>query len=129
MPTSRVPASAFSTASSATVVSPSEVAGSEGTVGTGGAVKFSAPVMSPVTLRRQAVRLGTVTQNLVSRILGFEVGPSTPDYLYPPALNGEITRHGVRKPSPTGPAIPSAADGSVVRYSPAVPAGAVTGGT
>src|ERR1700735_4596117 len=64
MPTSRVPASAFSTASSATVVSPSEVAGSDGTVVSGGAVKFSAPVMSPVKLRRQELRFGTSTPNL-----------------------------------------------------------------
>src|ERR1700683_1123988 len=129
MPTSRVPASAFSTASSATLVSPSEGAGREGTGGVGGAVKFSAPVMSPVTARRQALRLGTSTPNLVSMNRSVEVWSSTPEYLYPPALNGEITRHGVRKPSPIGPAIPSAADGSVVRYSPAGPAGAVTGGT
>ena len=35
-----------------------------------------------------------------------------------------MTRHGVRKPRPIGPAMPPALDGSVpVRYSPAVPAG------
>jgi len=129
VPTSSVPASAFSTASSATVVSPSEVAGSVGTAVVGAAVKLSAPVKSPVTPRRQALRFGTVTPNLVSISLSVEVASSVPDYKYPPALNGEITRQGVRKPSPIGPAMPSAADGSTVRYSPSVSAGAVTGGT
>ncbi|HEX4830889.1 MAG TPA: hypothetical protein VH478_07340 [Trebonia sp.] len=52
-----------------------------------------------------------------------------PEYSQPPALNGEMTSAGVRKPRPIGPAMPPAADGSVVRYSPAVPAGATGGGT
>src|ERR1700733_2266248 len=66
MPTSSEPASALSTASSATFVSPREVAGSDGTAVVGGAVKFSAPVKSPVTLRRHADRFGTVTPNRLS---------------------------------------------------------------
>ena len=58
MPTSSVPASAFSTACSATEVSPIVTTGSVGKVGSAGAVRFRAPVKSPVTPRRQAVRFG-----------------------------------------------------------------------
>jgi hypothetical protein len=66
IPTSSVPASASSTACSATDSSPRPAAGSGGTVSTGGRAKASVLVMSPVTLRRQADRLGTSTPNLVS---------------------------------------------------------------
>ena len=39
--------------------------------------------------------------------------------------------HGTRKPSPTGPTMPTAVDGSgfTVRYSPGVPGGGTGGGT
>src|SRR5215469_2545937 len=97
MPTSRVPVSALRTASSTTVrLLPIEVDGSDGTLVTGGLTRFSAPVKSPVTERRQAVRFGTVTPNLFSMSRSVEVWSRTPEYLYPPAVNGEMTRHGVR---------------------------------
>ena len=120
----------MSTACSATLVSPSEVAGSEGTEVLGGLARARALVRSPVTLRRQADRLGTSTPNSVSISRSVEVWSKVCEATYPPRLNGEMTRAGVRKPRPIGPAMPDAAAGSVpVRYSPAVPAGAVGGGT
>lgn len=73
IPTSSVPASAFSTASSATIVSPSEVEGSGGTLVFGGLARASALVMSPVTPRRHADRLGTSTPNSVSMRRSVEV--------------------------------------------------------
>ena len=58
MPTSSVPVSALSTASSTTVMLlPIDVDGSAGTFVTGVSDRASAPVKSPVALRRQAVRL------------------------------------------------------------------------
>ncbi len=82
MPTSRVPVRALSTASSITVAFPtSEVAGSAGTAVTGAAVRLRAPVKSPVTDRRQAVRFGTVTPNLVSIRRSTDVWSRVPEYL------------------------------------------------
>src|ERR1700691_286470 len=58
--------------------------------------------------------------------------------MWPPRLNGEITRQGTRTPRPRGPLIPrssveesgsSVEEGEAVRYSPGVPGGAVGGGT
>src|SRR5450755_2220340 len=79
MPTSSVPASAFSTACSATVVSPSDVAGSDGTLVSGGLARASALVMSPVTLRRHADRFGTSTWNSVSISRSVDVWSKTPE--------------------------------------------------
>ena len=73
MPRSSVPASELSTACSAVLVSPSEVGGSAGTLVSGGLDSASAAVRSPVTLRRQADRLGTSTPNLVSMKRSSEV--------------------------------------------------------
>src|SRR5205814_7667794 len=60
-----------------------------------------------------------------------DVRSNTPELTNPPRANGETTSVGTRKPSPIGPAMPSAASGSglTVRYSPGVPGGAVGGGT
>src|ERR1700733_14912531 len=126
MPTSRVPVRAFRTASSITVVlEPIEVEGRDGTAVTGGAVRLSAPVKSPVTERRQAVRFGTLTPNLVSIRRSVDVWSRVPESCDPPALNGGRPSAGVRKRRPIGPAMPAALDGrgEAVRYSPAVPAG------
>src|SRR5580698_7234831 len=58
--------------------------------------------------------------------------------MWPPRLNGEMTSIGTRTPRPSGPVMPRVCDelpgsrvelGVAVRYSPAVPAGAVGGGT
>src|SRR5258707_5884086 len=126
MPTSREPTRAFRTACSATLVLPSVGAGSLGTCVLGGLRKASAPVKSPTARRRQADRLGTGTPKRFSISRSTDVWSSTPEYLYPPRLNGEITSAGVRKPSPTGPVVPPAAEGSgeAGRYSPPRPAGA-----
>ena len=48
---------------------------------TGGVVRLSAPVKSPVTERRQAVRFGTVTPNLVSIRRSVDVWSRVPEYL------------------------------------------------
>jgi len=58
-----------------------EVDGSDGTLVTGGLTRFRAPVKSPVTERRQAVRFGTVTPNLFSMRRSVEVWSRTPEYL------------------------------------------------
>src|SRR5215831_17355654 len=114
MPTSKVPVRAFRTASSTTVrLEPIEVDGRAGTVVIGARVRLSAPVKSPVTERRHADRLGTVTPKRVSIRRSVLVWSSVPEYWKPPALNGEMTSAGVRKPSPTGPATPPAALGRV----------------
>src|SRR5205085_2136973 len=47
----------------------------------------------------------------------------------PPRVNGEITRHGTRKPRPIGPLKPPASAESFTNSSPGVPGGAVGGGT
>jgi len=60
---------------------PIEVDGSAGTLVTGGLTRFRAPVKSPVTERRQAVRFGTVTPNLFSMRRSVEVWSRTPEYL------------------------------------------------
>ena len=51
--------------------------------------------------------------------------------MWPPRLNGDSTSMGTRNPSPIGPAIPLASEGSgwTVRYSPSVPGGATGGST
>ncbi len=131
IPTSAVPASAFTTACSATLVSPNDVAGRSGTDTSGRLCRARATVRSPVTDRRQADKFGTSTPKRVSKKRSTEVWSKVVEQRYPPRLKGEITRHGTRNPSPTGPAIPaaSAGSGSPVRYSPGVPAGGVGGGT
>src|SRR5205823_13113007 len=96
-----------------------------------GFAKLNALVRSPVTDRRQALRFGTGTPKRDSRKRSVEVWSNVPEETKPPRLNGEMTSIGTRKPSPIGPAIPPADDGSglTVRYSSGVPAGAAGGGT
>jgi hypothetical protein len=81
-------------------VSPIVTEGSIGNAVVGAAVKFNAPVKSPVTPRRHADKFGTCTPNRVSMNRSTEVWSSVPEYLNPPALNGEITSAGVRSPNP-----------------------------
>src|SRR5437660_11081454 len=104
-----------------------------GTAGTDwfGAAKLKAAVRSPTAERRHALRFGTSAPKRRSMKRSVEVRSKTLEQTKPPRLNGETTSCGTRNPSPIGPLIPSAADGSVgtVTYSPAVPAGAVGGGT
>ncbi len=98
---------------------------------TGESSTGSVVVRSPTVDRRQALMLGAVTPKSVSRNLSCEVWSKTSEHAQPPAEKGETTSMGTRTPSPMGPAIPSADEGSgsTVRYSPSVPAGAVGGGT
>jgi hypothetical protein len=86
--------------------------------------------------RRHADTLGTSTPNRSLTGLSCEVWSNTSDAIWPPRLNGEITSIGTLTPRPSGPAMLSVpgsgspmAGGDAVRYSPAVPAGAVGGGT
>src|ERR1700740_79808 len=94
--------------------------------------KLIADVRSPVTERRHALRLGTVTPNRVSRKRSVEVWSKVSLHTRPPTVNGESTSIGTRNPRPTGPLItvPSGAMlsptfGLLVNHSPAVPWGAV----
>ena len=93
--------------------------------------KLKAPVRSPTAARRHAVRFGTSAPNRRSISRSVEVWSKTSWETNPPRLNGETTSVGTRNPRPIGPATAPASDGSglTVRYSPAVPAGAVGGGT
>src|ERR1700739_1037301 len=100
-----------------------------------GALKFSAVVMSPTVARRQALRFGTSAPNRVSRNRNTDVWSNRSEDTNPPRLNGEIISMGTRNPSPMGPlmagfptAVGSGTAGAVT-YSPAVPGGAVVGGT
>jgi hypothetical protein len=106
MPTSKVPARAWMTASAAAAVSPMPRLGRLGTAVVGALLKSKAPVKSPVTERRQAETLGASTPNRVSISRSTEVWSRAPEYRQPPALNGEISSAGVRKPRPTGPLTP-----------------------
>src|ERR1017187_5042570 len=102
-----------------------------GRAGLGLAAKLKALVRSPVALRRQALRFGTLTRKRVSRKRSVEVWSNVSDETSPPREKGETTSIGTRKPRPIGPRTPWAATGSVptVRYSPGVPAGAAGGAT
>ena len=87
--------------------------------------------MSPVTLRRQADRLGTGDaeerlhepqgRGVVEHLGGQEA----------PFVKGDMRMHGTRKPRPTGPAMPPAVGGQRVHRQvfPGVPAGGTGGGT
>src|ERR1700730_12130470 len=104
-----------------------------GTAGTDafGAAKLKAAVRSPTAERRHALRFGTSAPKRRSTRRSVEVRSNTLEETKPPRLKGETTSIGTRKPSRTGPRTPSPGDGSVgpVTYSPAVPPGAVGGGT
>ena len=85
--------------------------GREGTFVLAGAPKLKADVMSPVTDRRQAVRLGTrmpVDAKRLSMNRSIDVWSSTSEHTNPPRLfarlKGEITSMGTRMPSPIGAA-------------------------
>ena len=62
----------------------------------GAAAKLNALVRSPVTLRRQPLRLGTSTPNRVSRKRRIEVWSNVSDDRKPPRLNGEAMIIGTR---------------------------------
>src|SRR5437588_7900525 len=108
-----------------------ETWGSLGRPAFGLAAKLNAAVRSPVVLRRQALRFGTLTRNRVSRNRSVDVWSNVFEQTRPPRENGETTSIGTRNPSPIGPRIPSAAAGSLgaVRYSPGVPRRGVGGAT
>src|ERR1700741_2943640 len=105
--------------------------GGAGRRAVGGAAKLKALVRSPVTLRRQALRLGTSTPNRVSMNRSIDVWSNVSEQTSPPRVKGETMSIGTRNPRPIGPAIPLAAAGSgdTVRYSPFVPLGATGGAT
>src|SRR6202050_681773 len=90
----------------------------------------SAEVRSPTVLRRHADTFGTSTPNRLETSCSCEVWSNTSVAMWPPRLNGEITMHGTRTPSPSGPlklrmsGLGSPIGNEVfVRYSPSVPAG------
>src|SRR5947209_551405 len=87
--------------------------GSRGARYRGLAAKLNAPVRSPVTRRRQALRFGTSTPNRVSMKRRVDVWSNTSELTSPPREHGETTMIGTRKPSPIGPRLRSAADGRV----------------
>src|SRR5579872_1787997 len=107
----------------------------EGKFGTDefGAAKLNALVRSPTVARRQALKFGTSAPNRVSRKRRIEVWSNRSEETNPPRVNGDRINMGTRKPSPIGPVMPPSTvesiTGGAVRYSPGVPAGAVTGGT
>jgi hypothetical protein len=83
--------------------------GKQGTLGLTGPTKLNAEVMSPVTDRRQAVRLGTrmpVSAKRLSMNRSIDVWSNTSEHTNPPwlfaRLNGEITSMGTRMPKPIG---------------------------
>jgi hypothetical protein len=88
------------------------VSGSTGTLVSAGAPKPNAAVRSPQVCRRQRLRWGTSTPNRASINRNVEVWSKVRPHTIPPRLNGEITRHGTRKPRPIGnpptnsPAVP-----------------------
>src|SRR5579863_141311 len=108
------------------------VDGNEG-IDVSGLVKLKALVMSPTVARRQAERLGTSAPKRVSRNRRTDVWSKRSEEIKPPRLNGETISMGTRKPRPIGPVMEPSTEGSgtgeAVMYSPAVPGGAVTGGT
>src|SRR5580692_7041027 len=128
---SNVPRRAFAITSASTWGSVSVAAGRDGLDLMGARPSASAVVRSPVTLRRHADRFGTVTPKRVSMNCRVEVWSKVSLARNPPRVKGDIRMHGTRKPRPTGPTMPPAVEGSgfTVRYSPAVPGGAVGGGT
>src|ERR1700733_3681642 len=100
-----------------------EVEGSFGTLAFAG-LWNSVEVRSPTVARRQADTFGTSTPNRSLTSLSCEVWSNTSEAMWPP------------RPRPSGPAmlsVPGAGSpivgGDAVRYSPAVPGGAVGGGT
>src|SRR5215471_6840951 len=109
----------------------------EGKFGTdvSGVAKLKAVVRSPTVDRRQALRLGTSAPKRVSRKRSTEVWSKRSDDTNPPRLNGETISMGTRNPKPIGPVmggLPTtvgSGTAGAVTYSPAVPIGAVVGGT
>ena len=99
-----------------------------------GVLKLNALLISPTVARRQALRFGTSAPNSVSRKRRTDVWSNRSDETNPPRLNGETMIIGTRNPKPIGPGIGglpmalASGTGVAVTYSPAVPAGAVTGG-
>ena len=85
-----------------------------------GSPKPNAAVRSAVVLRRHGVRFGTSTPKRASISRSVEVWSNVSPQTKPPRENGEITKHGTRKPKPMG---------TPLTYSPAVPGGAVGGTT
>jgi len=108
------------------------VAGSDG-ADVSGFEKLNALVRSPTVDLRHAERFGTSAPKRVSRNRSSDVWSNRSEQMNPPRLKGEITSIGTRNPSPIGPLMFPATEGSgsagAVMYSPAVPGGAVTGGT
>src|SRR3546814_16112999 len=76
--------------------------------------------MSPKVRRRQSVMLGSRTPVNASRKRRIEVWSNGSLHTQPPAVHGEITMHGTRKPPPIGRPPPN---------SPVVPVGGTGGGT
>src|SRR5947209_1207141 len=103
--------------------------GKDGTVALGATSRLNAAVMSPVCSRRHWLKFGTSGPNRRSRKRSSEVWSNVFLHTSPPRVNGEITRHGTRKPRPIGPLKPPASAESFTNSSPGVPGGAVGGGT
>src|SRR3546814_11973694 len=76
--------------------------------------------MSPKVRRRQSVMLGSRTPVNASRKRRIEVWSNGSLHTQPPAVHGEITMHGTRKPPPIG---------RPPTNSPGVPVGGTGGGT
>src|ERR1700722_15941415 len=95
-----------------------------------GLLNRKADVRSLTVLRRHALMLGSWTPVICSRNWSCEVWSDTPEYTYPPTVQGETIMQGTRKPSPTGSPPPAWPVWEVrVTNSSGVPADGVGGPT